>query len=148
LVPVLEQVLEQYPQQVKVVFKHFPLRNHKYAYKAAQASMAADKQGKFWEFHDLLFKDYNRINDQKITEIRTSLNLDADQFQRDMQEPAIKALIDANLSNGNSAGVRGTPTVFINGKLLRDKSLKGFQRQINQEISQLKAGAKSEAKSQ
>ena len=110
--------------------------------------MAADKQGKFWEFQDLLFKDYNRLNDQKITEIRTSLNLDADQFQREMLEPAIKAQIDADLRNGNSAGVRGTPTVFINGKLLRDKSLKGFQQQINQELTQLKAGDKSGAKSQ
>jgi protein-disulfide isomerase len=148
LVPVLEQVLEQYPQQVKVVFKNFPLRSHKYAFKAAQAAMAAEKQGKFWEFHDLLFKNYNRINDQKITEIITRLNLDADQFQREMQDPAIKSQINADLSNGNSAGVRGTPTVFINGKVLRDKSLKGFQRQINREISQLKTGAKSEAKNQ
>jgi protein-disulfide isomerase len=110
--------------------------------------MAADKQGKFWEFHDLLFKDYSKLNDQKVTEIRTSLNLDADQFQREMLDPGIKALIDADLRNGKSAGVRGTPTVFINGKLLRDKSLKGFQRQINQELKQLKAGDKGEAKNQ
>jgi len=147
-VPVLEQVLEQYPQQVKVVFKHFPLQSHKFAYKAAQATMAADKQGKFWEFHDLLFKDYNNINDQKIEEIRASLNLDADQFQREMLDPGIKAQIDADLRNGNSAGVRGTPTVFINGKLLRDKSLRGFHQQINQELTQLKAEDKGEAKSQ
>jgi len=147
-VPVLEQVLEQYPQQVKVVFKHFPLQSHKFAYQAALATMAADKQGKFWEFHDLLFKDYNNINDQKIEEIRTSLNLDADQFQREMLDPGIKAQIDADLRNGNSAGVRGTPTVFINGRLLRDKSLRGFQQQINQELTQLKAEDKGEAKSQ
>ena len=110
--------------------------------------MAADKQGKFWEYHDLLFKDYNNINDQKIEEIRTSLNLDADQFQREMLDPGIKAQIDADLRNGNSAGVRGTPTVFINGKLLRDKSLRGFQQQISQELRQQKAGDKGEAKSQ
>ena len=144
--PVLEQVLEQYPQQVKLVFKNFPLRSHSFAYKAAQASMAAEKQGKFWEFHDLLFKNYNRINDQKITEIMTDLNLDADQFQRAMQDPAIKAQIDADLRNGNTAGVRGTPTIFINGKLLRDRSLSGFQRQINQELMQLKAGDKTQSK--
>ena len=121
-----------------MVFKHFPLRSHKYALKAAQASMAADKQGKFWEFHDLLFKDYNKLNDQKVAEIRTGLNLDADRFQRDMADPSIKAQIDADLRNGTTAGVRGTPTVFINGKLLRDKSLKGFQRQINQALAELK----------
>ena len=100
--------------------------------------MAAGKQGKFWEFHDLLFKDYNRLNDQKVTEITTSLNLDAGQFQREMLEPAIKAQIDADLRNGNSAGVRGTPTIFINGKRLRDRSLKGFRQQIDQELAQLK----------
>jgi protein-disulfide isomerase len=139
-------VLEQYPQQVKLVFKNFPLRSHSFAYKAAQASMAAEQQGKFWEFHDLLFKNYNRINDQKITEIMNDLNLDADQFQRAMQDPAIKAQIDADLRNGDTAGVRGTPTIFINGKLLRDKSLAGFQRQINEELMQLKAGDKTESK--
>jgi protein-disulfide isomerase len=65
-----------------------------------------------------------------------------------MSDPAIKAQIDADLNNGNSAGVRGTPTVFINGKLLRDKSLKGFQRQISEQLTQLKAGDKGEAKPQ
>ena len=110
--------------------------------------MAAGRQGKFWEFHDLLFKDYNKLNDKKIDEIRASLNLDADQFQRAMQDPAIKAQIDADLRNGNTVGVRGTPTIFINGKLLRDKSLSGFQRQINQELTQLKAGVKAESKNQ
>jgi protein-disulfide isomerase len=148
LVPVLEQVLEQYPQQLKVVFKHFPLRSHKYAFKAAQASMAAAKQGKFWEFHDLLFKDYNRLNDKKVNEISASLNLNAEQFQRDMSDPSIKAQINADIRNGNSAGVRGTPTVFVNGKLLRDRSLRGFKQKINQAIGQLKAGTKSEVKSQ
>jgi protein-disulfide isomerase len=138
-VPVLEQVLERYPQQVKVVFKHFPLRNHKYAYKAAQATMAADKQGKFWEFHDLLFKDYKNLNDQKVKEIVTSLNLDAAQFERDRQAPDVRAQIEADVRNGDSAGVRGTPTIFINGKRLRDRSFNGFQREIERELRQMKA---------
>lgn len=110
--------------------------------------MAAARQGKFWEFHDLLFKNYNNLNDQKVAEIRTSLNLDADQFQRDMSDPAIKAQIEDDLRDGTSAGVRGTPTVFVNGKLLRDKSLNGFQREIQQALAELKAGDKDEAKSQ
>ena len=110
--------------------------------------MAAGRQGKFWEFHDLLFKDYNKLNDKKVDEIRTSLNLDADQFQREMSDPAITAHINADIRNGNSAGVSGTPTVFVNGKLLRDRSLQGFQQKINQAISELKTGNKAETKSQ
>jgi protein-disulfide isomerase len=99
--------------------------------------MAAHKQGKFWEYHNLLFKDYKKLNDQKIEEITAALNLNADQFKREMVDPAIKDQINADLRNGTSAGVSGTPTVFINGKLLRDKSLKGFKQKIDQTISQL-----------
>lgn len=138
--PVLEQLLEKYPRKVKVVFKQFPLRNHAFAVKAAQAAIAAHQQGKFWEFHDLLFKQYKQINDKKIEEIRIQLGLDAKQFQKEMQAPQTMAKIRADAGNGSAAGVRGTPTVFINGKLLRDKSLTGFQRAIGAALQALKAG--------
>ena len=138
--PVLEQLLEKYPRKVKVVFKQFPLRSHAFAIKAAQATIAAHQQGKFWEFHDLLFKQYKQINDKKIEEIRTQLGLDAKQFQKVMKAPATMAKIRADAGNGSAAGVRGTPTVFINGKLLKDKSLKGFQRAIGAALQALKAG--------
>ena len=138
--PVLEQLLEKYPRKVKVVFKQFPLRNHAFAVKAAQATIAAHQQGKFWEFHDLLFKQYKQINDKKIEEIRIQLGLDAEQFQKEMTAPHTMAKIRADAGNGSAAGVRGTPTVFINGKLLRDKSLKGFPRAIIGALQALKAG--------
>jgi protein-disulfide isomerase len=129
-VPELEQVLEKYPNQVKLVFKNFPLRNHKFAMQAAIAALAAEKQGKFWEFHDLLFKDYNRLNEQKIREIAQQLNLDMEKFEKDRKDPQIMAMINRDLSEGNRAGVRGTPTVFINGRLLRNRSMAGFQELI------------------
>ena len=125
--PVLEQLLEQYPKQIKVVFKHFPLRNHKFAVKAAQATIAAHQQGKFWEFHDRLFKQYKQISDQKIEEIRSQLGLKADQFQKDMKAPQTMNKIRADAGNGRDAGVRGTPTVYVNGILLRDKTQRGFK---------------------
>lgn len=134
LVPVFDRVIEQYPRQVKIVFKHFPLRNHAFAVKAAQASIAAHQQGKFWQFHDLLFKHYKQISDKKIEEIRTQLGLSADQFQKDMKAPGTMARIRSDAGNGRDAGVRGTPTVFVNGKLLRNKTLNGFQSAINQAL--------------
>jgi protein-disulfide isomerase len=85
-VPVLEQVLEKNPESLKLVFKHFPLRNHKFARPAAIAALAAEKQGKFWEFHDLLFKDYNRLNEQKVKEIARQLNLDMEKFEKDRKD--------------------------------------------------------------
>ena len=132
--PVLEQVLEKNPNQVKLVFKNFPLRNHKFAMPAAIAALAAEKQGKFWEFHDLLFKDYNRLNEQKVKEIAQQLNLDMEQFEKDRKDPRIRAMINRDVSEGNRVGVRGTPTVFINGRLLRDRNPAGFQELIEKAL--------------
>ena len=139
--PVLEQVLEKYPDDVKIVFKNFPLRNHKFAFKAATAALVAESQGKFWEFHDLLFKNYNRLNDQKIREIALGLGFDQTQFEKKMKDPKIRAMIRQDVRDGAQAGVKGTPTVFINGRRLKDRSLKGFQALIDKEL--LKLGKKS-----
>jgi protein-disulfide isomerase len=133
-VPVLEQVLEKNPNQVKLVFKNFPLRNHKFAMEAAIAALAAEKQGKFWEFHDLLFKDYNRLNEPKVKEIAQQLKLDMEKFEKDRKDPQIRAMINRDLAEGNRAGVRGTPTVFINGRLLRNRSPAGFQELIEKAL--------------
>ena len=73
--PQLEQLLKKYPDQIKLVFKNFPIRSHKYAVKAAAAALAAAREDKFWEFHDKLFENYNRLNDQKISEIAGQLGL-------------------------------------------------------------------------
>ena len=135
--PVFEQVLERYPEDVKVVFKNFPLRNHKFAMKAAVAALAADSQGKFWEFHDLLFKNYNKLSDQKIQEIAQAVGLNLEEYEKMKKDPAIKKKVRQDLSDGRRAGVRGTPTIFINGIRLRDRSLKGFQTAIDKQLQKL-----------
>jgi protein-disulfide isomerase len=138
LAPILEQVFEQYPKQVKIVFKHFPLRNHAFAYKAAQAAVAAQQQGKFWPFHDLLFKQYSRINDQRIDEIGKLLKLDMSQFKKAMNAADTLTRINGDLANGREAGVGGTPTVFINGVKLKNRTVAGFELAIAEAL-----GAKS-----
>ena len=135
--PVLEQVLEKYPDDVKVAFKNFPLRNHKFAMKAAIASLAAQGQGKFWEFHDLLFENYNKLNDQKIQDIAVAVDLNLEEYEKMKKDPATQGRVRRDLSDGRRAGVRGTPTVFINGKRLRDRSLQGFQAAIDKQLEKL-----------
>lgn len=132
--PLLEQVLGQYPKEVKVVFKNFPLQNHKFAMKAAIAALAADSQGKFWEFHDLLFKDYNRLNDETVREIAKKLELDEQAFEKKMADPQIVQKIRQDYTDGIAAGVTGTPTLFVNGKLLRNRSMGGFKEIIDKEL--------------
>ena len=130
----LEQVLEKYPRDVKLVFKNYPLRNHPFAQPAAMAALAADKQGKFWEFHDLLFKNYKRPDAQKVEQIARQLGLDMIRFEKDQKDPQIKALIRQDMLDASRAGVRGTPAVYINGRLLRNRSLPGFRDLIDKEL--------------
>ncbi len=136
--PLLEQVLENNPENVKIVFKNFPLRRHKYATKAAMAALAADGQGKFWQFHDRLFKNYKQLSDQKIKDIARDLGFDIEKFEKQMKDPGILAQIRQDMLDGNQAGVRGTPTVFIGGRLLRNWSPKEFQMLIDKELGRTK----------
>jgi protein-disulfide isomerase len=111
--------------------------------KAAVAALAAESQGKFWEFHDLLFENYNKLSDEKIQEIAQTVGLNQEEYEKQKKDPAIQGKIRRDLADGRRAGVRGTPTVFINGKRLRDRSLKGFQAAIDQQLAKLgKSAAK------
>ena len=82
--PIFEQVLDTYPGKVKIYFKNFPLRNHKNAMKAATAALAAGDQGKFWEYHDLLFKNYKKLNDKMFNDIAVVLKLDQTKLEQKM----------------------------------------------------------------
>ena len=136
--PLLEQVLETYPKEVKLVFMNFPLRSHKFARQAAAASLAADRQGKFWEFHDRLFNHYNRLNDEKIREIAVDLGLNMDEFEKDTKDPKLLAKINQDVRIGIGVGVKGIPSIFINGRLLKNRNLKGFQSIIEKELKKVR----------
>jgi protein-disulfide isomerase len=127
-------VLKKYPNEVKLVVKHFPLRNHKFARKAAGAALAANEQGKFWEFHQKLFENYRVLNDSKIQDIAKELGLDMEKFNKDLKSPMIAKLINRDLNNGRQVGVRGTPTTFVNGKISKKRDLNGFSEMIEAEL--------------
>ena len=132
--PLLEQVLEIYSKDVKLVFKNFPLRNHNFAKKAAVAVLAARRQGMFWEFHDQLFSNFNRLNDQTVRENALQLKLNLEEFEKDIKNPKLVAMINQDIRLGARVGVKGTPTVFINEKFLRERTLNGFQSLIEKEL--------------
>jgi protein-disulfide isomerase len=127
-------VLDKYPEKIKLVFRNFPLANHTFARTAAAAALAADRQGKFWEFHDRLFQNYNSLDHVKIQNIASVMGLDMTRFTRDMKDPAIQRLILRDMREGQKAGVRGTPTMFINGKLVKKRNLQDIQQMIDGEL--------------
>jgi protein-disulfide isomerase len=133
LEPVLHQVLVKYPNDVKLVNKLCPY--HDFSREAVEAAFAALDQGKFWEYHDLLFYNQLVLNKPKITAIAEELHLDLKRFNKKMKDPAIHKLIDRDMADVTRLGIVGTPTVYINGKVLKDRSLQGFQTAIEGELS-------------
>jgi protein-disulfide isomerase len=131
-------VLEKYPDQVKLIFLSFPLRNHRFAKKAAIAAFAAKKQGKFWEYHDRLFENVDSLNEHKFLQIARELNLDMERFEKDMNDLKIVARINQDIRLGGYLGVRATPTVLINGSVSRARTPEALQSDVERELERAK----------
>lgn len=112
---VMEEVLKSYPGKVKVVFKNLPLPFHPEAEPAAIAALAAGKQGKFWEMHDLLFDNQAELSSAKYLEFAGKLGLDLNKFKDDLDSAEVKKLVKDDAELASSLGVRGTPGFFVNG---------------------------------
>ncbi len=123
-------MFEKNQETVKIAYKHLPLRSHDMARPAALASMAANEQGKFWEYHDKLFAE-QKITPASFERIATELDLDLEQFKSDMKSQRLQQIVADDTADAGRVGVTGTPTVFINGSKLKQRSLQGFQAQID-----------------
>jgi protein-disulfide isomerase len=134
-------VLEQYPKDVKMIFKNYPLAYHAFSRKAAIAAAAAQRQGEFWEYHDRLFANYDHLDDQKFREIASELNLDLETFEKDMNDPATSLRVDKDYQLGRSVGVGGTPTIFINGSITKARTLEEIRTIVEGNLE--KAGKKA-----
>ena len=127
-------MLKLYPNDVKLVFKYLQLRNHKFAQPAAVAALEDGKQGKFWEMHDVIFKNYNGLNEVKITELGRQIGLDMEKFKVDRNDVLLKKQVQLDLQGGYTAGVRGTPSLFVNGRKVKVRSVDGFKVMIDKEL--------------
>lgn len=103
---------------------------------AALASLAANEQGKFWEYHDKLYAE-KTIVPASIDKIASEIGLDQDQFKKDMNSVRLKQIVSADVAEAGQLGVTGTPTIFINGRRLKQRSLEGFQAQIDEELRRI-----------
>ncbi len=136
---ILDQVLAAYPQDVRLVFKNFPLPGHKDALPAALAAECARVQGKFWQMHDLLFDRQGSLKDEALREDATQVGLDLAAWQpcRSGKDTAMRVEADQQL--GMQLGVNGTPAFFINGVGLEGAlPFDKFQEVIDAEIRQAK----------
>ncbi|MDI7269755.1 MAG: DsbA family protein [Myxococcota bacterium] len=128
----IDQVRERYGDLVRVAFRNFPLGFHRRARPAAEAAMAAAAQGRFWEYHDLLFSDPRDISDETLRDHAKRIGLDLAAFQAALGAPAVAAAVDKDVRDGQAAGVTGTPTCFVNGRrLVGARPIEEFVRVID-----------------
>jgi len=135
-VPVIERVLKDYAGKVRVIFRHFPLDFHEQAQKAAEASLCAHEQGKFWEMHDKLFASQGALEPPKLKEYAKGLQLDAAKFDKCLDGGEKKAAVEADMKAAGEAGVSGTPAFFVNGILISGaQEFDKFKEVIDRELA-------------
>jgi protein-disulfide isomerase len=116
----VNELKTKYGDRVRFVFRQFPLDFHKKAHLTAQASLAANAQGKFWEFHDKVFANQKSIERADLEKYAEEIGLDMAKFKKDLDEGTYKAAVDADLALGKEVFVGGTPTMFINGERVQN----------------------------
>lgn len=116
-----------------------PLSFHKMAEPAHRAAMAAYMQGKFWEYHDLIFEAGPKaLNNRLFDETAKKLGLNMEKFAKDRNSNQVVQRIRKDMIDAQKAGVTGTPTVFINGRKVSQRTLQGFQALIDEELAKVK----------
>jgi len=124
----LLQIEKDYGPKLRVIFRNFPFPNHQHALEAAYTAEAAGLQGRYWEMHDLLYREQsNWSNAPDVKQLFVSyakmLGLKMDRFETDIAGPAVKARVTADQERGKSLGVKATPSIFINNQGVPPKSL-------------------------
>jgi protein-disulfide isomerase len=142
--PVLVELEKAYPHKVRVAWKNFPLAFHSNAKPAAEAALAAKEQGKFWEMHEILFKNQQALTAADLEKYAKEIGLDMTKYKQAMDSHKFAAQIEADMKQGSALGVSGTPAAFVNGQLVSGaQPIDAFKKIVDAE---LKVGGKAKAK--
>ena len=135
--PLIDEVLKKYPKGVRFVYKQFPLPMHPVARPAAQWSLAAQEQGKFWQMHDVLIQNQPTLDANKAEEYAKQAGLDVKRFKADLEKnkAVYDKRIDADVQLGTGVDVRGTPTIYVGGKKVRVRTVEGMAAMIDGQLA-------------
>jgi protein-disulfide isomerase len=134
--PTVQQVLKTYGDRIHFVYRHYPLPNHPNARPAAEAAACANEQGKFWPYHDRLFANPTKLSAADLKQHAADLGLNAAQFNACVDSHKFKSEVDADVRDGEQAGVNGTPAFFINGRTISGaQPYDVFKKIIDEELA-------------
>ncbi len=132
--PIIKQLELKYKNELKIAYKHFPLPQHTYAQKAAEAAEAAGEQGKFWEMHDALFENQEHLTAEDLKKYAAELGLDTEKFNQALDSGKFANKVKEDLTLGNKIGINATPTFYLNGKKLLIREGTDIEKAILQEL--------------
>ena len=139
----LKQIAQTWPDKVRFAWLSLPLAFHQKARPAARAVAAAQRQGRFWELHDLIMGDEANLDEARHAELAKKVGLDVARFTADVSDPGIEAFVARNEAAAGALGASGTPTFFINGKVLRGaQPFDKFKEAIEAALAEAEAEAK------
>jgi protein-disulfide isomerase len=139
--PTVHEVARRYPEQVRIVYRHFPLDNiHPEARPAAEAAACAEDQGKFWDYHALVFQSSPKLAKEQLRELAGQAKLDLTAFDACVADGRTRARVEADVAAGREAGVSGTPAFYVNGiPLSGARSVDEFVKLIERELGKGKS---------
>jgi len=133
----VDAVLTAYPSDVKFIYKQFPLVTiHQNAMNASRAALAANKQGKYWPMYEKLFANQRALDLESLKKYAQDIGLDVAQFEKDLTAPDVQKQIDEEVNLGKASQVTGTPTLFIDGKRVTDRSVDGMKKMVDEALKQ------------
>lgn len=116
--PTVKELEEKFKGKLKVIYRHYPIPRHQFARKAAEASEVANAQGKFWEYHDILFEKSPSLSADELKQYAKDLGLDTERFNKELDEGKYASAVEADYKLGVSLKVSATPTFYLNGNYL------------------------------
>lgn len=132
--PELKKITDYYGDKIVFYYRHFPLAQHPFSDEAAEAAEAAGIQGKFWEMHDLIFENQEKLTADSFESFAQQLGLDLSRYKSDTGSAEIKSLIKGDTATGKNLGVSGTPTFFLNGVKTEARTFDEWKVEIDKRL--------------
>ncbi|KKS14483.1 MAG: DSBA-like protein thioredoxin domain-containing protein [candidate division WWE3 bacterium GW2011_GWC1_41_7] len=140
--PIIQNVFNNNSGTLRWAYRHYPLPQHPYARKAAEAAQIAGEQGKFWEYSALMFKNQENLTEEDLIKYAEQVGLDVAKFTDSLKNGSYATIINDDIAAANKLKINATPTFFLNGKMMKFEDLENFNNQINKEIEKFKSQSK------
>jgi protein-disulfide isomerase len=134
--PILERLTTEYGDRLRLVVRDFPLEQHEFARKAAEAAEAARAQGKYWEYASLLFTNQKELGVAKLKEYATQVGLDRAKFDAALDSGQFADKVQRDFQEGMLLGIGSTPTFYVNGRITNDRTYEGLKAAIEKALAE------------